>query len=122
MKKIVFAAFLLILCWVVHPVSALAALEEIPLPPGSDQMAPIDQADEVSGKKEVPAQKSGAVQQKEQKPTAKKAHAVKAAKKKWHKSAAKKASKAKQKKHVKKAKAKKAKAKKIWKKKTRRTR
>ncbi|MEO5364289.1 MAG: hypothetical protein H7838_11790 [Magnetococcus sp. DMHC-8] len=94
MKRWLWMVCLLWVCWAVQPAPVAAALEEIPLPPGSDQLAPIEQEGAAARKKAAqPAQKSGTLQQQNKQVTGEKQQAVKAAQKKQKKSVTKKADK-----------------------------
>ncbi|WP_130470502.1 hypothetical protein [Candidatus Magnetaquicoccus inordinatus] len=65
MKKIVMVACLLIAGWLLQPSMAVAALEQIPLPAGSDQLAPLEPDEPVARSTKQPAagsQKSNALQ------------------------------------------------------------
>ncbi|MBF0096998.1 MAG: hypothetical protein HQM04_10490 [Magnetococcales bacterium] len=65
MKKIWIAAYLLLAGWLLQPGVAWAALEQIPLPPGSDQLAPLEPDEPVNHNAKKPAngqQKSNALQ------------------------------------------------------------
>ncbi|MBF0161545.1 MAG: hypothetical protein HQL88_04580 [Magnetococcales bacterium] len=108
MKKIVSVVCLLWFCWIAQPVSALAALEQLPLPPGSDQLGPIEQESAATKKESVP-EKTGNATQQAQKESGAQAKAATADKKtELHK----KASQGKQKKQTKKHKKKSSKKKK----------
>jgi hypothetical protein len=65
MKKIWIAAYLLLAGWLLQPGMAWAALEQIPLPPGSDQLAPLEPDEPVNHTAKKPTngqQKSNVLQ------------------------------------------------------------